>query len=139
MYLQALLSSEVPEAFNCQLCKIPATWRCRDCLYNPMFCTDCCCANHASHPFHRIDHWTGSYFEPAWLFQVGLILHLGHHGQPCSSYFSASGPEGVTHDADHYDDDVDDAMEGDGSSNIVKELKRFTGVYGLGSQHLQCI
>jgi hypothetical protein len=134
MYLQALLSSEVPEAFNCQLCEIPATWRCRDCLYNPMFCTDCCRANHASHPFHRIDHWTGSYFEPAWLFQVGLILHLGHHGQPCSSYFNASAPEGVTHDADHYDDDVDDATEGDGSNNIVKELKRFTGVYALGSK-----
>ncbi|KAF8220418.1 hypothetical protein L208DRAFT_1116435, partial [Tricholoma matsutake] len=56
---------------------------CRDCLFNPMFCTDCCRDNHASNPFHCIDHWTGSYFEPAWLFQVGLVLHLGPNGASC--------------------------------------------------------
>jgi len=32
--------------------------------------------NHASNPFHRIDHWTGSFFEPAWLFQLVLYYIL---------------------------------------------------------------
>jgi hypothetical protein len=134
MYLQALLLKEVPDSFNCRLCDIAGTWRCRDCLLNPVFCTDCCRASHASHPFHRIEHWIGSYFEPAWLFQVGLILHLGHDGQPCSSYFNASAPEVVTHEAGLYVDDSDDVTEGDDTINIVKELKRLTGLYNLGSK-----
>ncbi|KAF8220044.1 hypothetical protein L208DRAFT_1010422, partial [Tricholoma matsutake] len=72
---------------KCNLCgDDAATWRCQDCLFNPMFCTDCCHDNHASNPFHCIDHWTGFYFEPAWLFQVGLVLHLGHNGASCPSY-----------------------------------------------------
>jgi len=32
-----------------------------------------------------------------------------------------------------YEDDIEDVTEGDGSSNVIKELKRFTGLYALGS------
>ena len=39
----------------------------------------------------------------------------------------------MAHDADQYDDDLEDATEGDASNNIVKELKRFTGLYNLGA------
>jgi hypothetical protein len=134
MYLEALLGNEVPDSFKCQLCEDDAAaWRCRDCLFNPILCTSCCRDNHASHPFHRIDHWTGSFFEPAWLFQVGLVLHLGHNGQACPSYINSSAPDVVPQDMEHYEDDLGDATEGDGSNNIVKELKRFTGLYDLGS------
>jgi hypothetical protein len=42
-------------------------------------------------------------------------------------------PLGVTHDAEFYNDD-DDVMEGNGTNNVVKELKRFTGLYDLGSK-----
>ena len=134
MYLEVLLSNEAPDSFNCQLCgDAAATWKCRDCLFNPVLCADCCRDNHALNPFHRIDHWTGFCFEPAWLFQVGLILHLGHGGKPCPSYFDNSAPDITAHDADQYDDDLEDATEGDASNNIVKELKRFTGLYDLGA------
>ncbi|KAF8234554.1 hypothetical protein L208DRAFT_1261383, partial [Tricholoma matsutake] len=88
--------------------------------------------NHASNPFHRINHWTGSYFETAWLFQVRLVLHLGHNGASCPSYFHPSAPDVVGKEADNYEDDLDDATEGDGTNNIVKEMKRFTSVYDLG-------
>jgi CxC2 like cysteine cluster associated with KDZ transposases len=134
MYLEALLSTEVPDSMKCHLCdEEAAAWRCRDCLFNPMLCSDCCRDNHASNPFHRIDHWTGSYFEPAWLFQVGLVLHLGHNGAPCPSYFHPSAPDVVGQDAEDYEDDFNDATEGDGTNNIVKEMKRFTGIYDLHS------
>jgi CxC2 like cysteine cluster associated with KDZ transposases len=134
MYLEALLSNEIPDSFDCKLCGHAACeWRCRDCLFNPILCTDCCRDNHASNPFHRIDHWTGSFFEPAWLFQVGLVLHLGHDSKPCPSYFDTSAPDVVTQEAEQYEDDLDDPTEGDGSNHIVKELKRFIGVYDLGS------
>ena len=132
--MEALLSNEIPDSFNCKLCgHATGKWRCHDCLFNPIFCTTCCRDNHASNPFHRIDHWTGSFFEPAWLFQVGLVLHLGHDGKPCPSYFDPSAPDVITQDAEQYEDELDDPTEGDGSNHIVKELKRFTGVYDLGS------
>jgi CxC2 like cysteine cluster associated with KDZ transposases len=75
----------------------------------------------------------GSYFEPAWLFQVGLVLHLGHNGAPCPSYFHPSVPDVVGQDSDDYEDDFNDATEGDGTNNIVKEMKQFTSIYDLHS------
>jgi len=32
-----------------------------------------------------------------------------------------------------YEDDIEDVTKGNGSSNVIKELKRFTGLYALGS------
>lgn len=34
-------------------------------------------------PFHRIVEWTGAYFQPAALWQVGVKIFLGHCGQRC--------------------------------------------------------
>jgi len=134
MYLQALLSNEVPHSLTCQACgDVASTWRCHDCFLNPLMCTNCCQDNHASNPFHRIDHWTGSFFEPAWLFQVGFILHLSHGGEPCPSYLNSSLLEIFAHDMEAYEDVIEDVTEGDESSNIIKELKRFTSLYALGS------
>jgi hypothetical protein len=76
----------------------------------------------------RIDHWAGSHFEPAWLFQVGVVLHFGHSGKPCSSYFDTSAPVPKFQEAVSYEDDIDDKMEGNGSNNIMKELKRLAGI-----------
>lgn len=39
--------------------------------------------SHARLPFHRVQQWTGEYFIPAALNQVGLHIHLGHGGDPC--------------------------------------------------------
>jgi hypothetical protein len=131
MYLQALLSNEVPDSLTCHSCgDVLGYWRCRDCFFNPLLCNNCCRDNHASHPFHRIDHWTGSYYEPAWLFQVGVVLNLGHGGRPCPSYLDSSPPVIIT----HHTDSAAYADGGNRSTNfIVKELKRCTGVYDLGS------
>ena len=30
--------------------------------------------------------WTGRYFQPAWLWDVGLEIHLGHGGNQCPNY-----------------------------------------------------
>ena len=32
-----------------------------------------------------MEHWTGTHFEPAWLHQVGVEIHLGHQGRTCPS------------------------------------------------------
>lgn len=133
MYLGALLAAEVPHSFACHQCGISGTWKCRDCLFTPIFCADCCRQSHLLHPFHRIDHWTGSHFEPAWLFHVGVVLQLGHGGRPCPSYVDSSVPEPHFHESPADEDEVDDVTESDVNNNIVKELKRLTGVYDLSS------
>ena len=53
MYLEVLLSNKAPDSFNCQLCSnVATTWKCCDCLFNPVLCADCCHDNHAVNPFH---------------------------------------------------------------------------------------
>jgi hypothetical protein len=40
-------------------------------------------SSHRSDPFHRIEQWNGTFFEPADLWQVGMFLLVPHHeGQP---------------------------------------------------------
>lgn len=43
----------------------------------------CCLLEHSRHPFHRIQEWTGFYFAPTTLTQLGYLIHLGHGGSPC--------------------------------------------------------
>ena len=52
----------------------------------PLFCVECCRSQHHRHPFHRVDHWTGDFFEPSWLWKVGISLDLGHGGLSCPGY-----------------------------------------------------
>ncbi|TEB34685.1 hypothetical protein FA13DRAFT_1707537 [Coprinellus micaceus] len=41
---------------------------------------------HRANPFHRIEAWTGSMWIPLWLWRLGTIICLGHHGAPCPRY-----------------------------------------------------
>ncbi|KIJ89600.1 hypothetical protein K443DRAFT_61876, partial [Laccaria amethystina LaAM-08-1] len=34
-------------------------------------------------PFHRIERWTGKFYERSWLWKVGSVIHLGHKGDRC--------------------------------------------------------
>jgi hypothetical protein len=38
---------------------------------------------HQAHPFHRVEHWNGKFFEDAWLYQAGVKLFFGHGGRMC--------------------------------------------------------
>lgn len=58
-----------------------------------MLCEDCCRTTHKFLPLHRVETWQGDHFEQAWLWQNGIILHLGHGGEPCD----AAPPIGVPH------------------------------------------
>jgi hypothetical protein len=70
----------------------------------PIYCTDCCRQQHAILPFHRIQQWTGEFFTPAWLRQVGVVIYLGHGGKPCpkngGSQLGDNGPIGEDDDDD---------------------------------------
>jgi len=86
--LQEILDLEgLQDSALCIACNTtPAAYRCQDCNGGPVYCTECCRSQHHLHPFHRVDHWTGTFFEPSWLWKVGICLDLGHGGAQCPGY-----------------------------------------------------
>src|SRR5882757_2066967 len=83
-FLNALLSLEaMPQDLACCCCSMSAMWRCLYCLGRPVYCAGCCRDSHSRLVFHRVEHWTGSYWEPTWLRQAGAGIHLGHGGRTC--------------------------------------------------------
>ena len=67
-------------------CKVrQCNWRCLECIGGAYECSGCFRDRHKFLPFHRVENWTGTHFKQAWLCQVGVEIHLGHHGNPCPS------------------------------------------------------
>ena len=83
-YLQVLYDLEAgPGTAFCQ-CRKPALWGCLECVgYTPL-CTDCLQHSHALLPFHHVEFWSQSCWKAAWLRTVGIQIHLGHRGLPCT-------------------------------------------------------
>src|SRR5271156_5210915 len=81
-FLKALISREAMPvgAGVCRHCKNAiAGWRCKDCVLAPLLCRACMQIYHRENPFHQIEHWNGSYFQPAVLSEVGAYLLVQHH------------------------------------------------------------
>jgi hypothetical protein len=83
--LQALLSREALVNDRCGRCSNrPGIWRCKECFQAQALCRCCLRETHMDHPFHRIERWTGTHFEPAYLWQVGVYIRLQHKdSSPC--------------------------------------------------------
>ncbi|KAF9224245.1 hypothetical protein BS17DRAFT_684398, partial [Gyrodon lividus] len=58
-------------------------YKCMECFSQLLFCTQCCWQQHYMLPFHWIKQWTRTFFEDLSLCLAGMVLHLGHYGQPC--------------------------------------------------------
>ncbi|KAF8547467.1 hypothetical protein OG21DRAFT_1527140 [Imleria badia] len=83
-FLQTLLALEAPpEPRECSMCGGDGIYRCSDCFGNFLFCTPCARQQHRGNPFHRIQQWTGEFFEDSALHLAGFELHLGHEGRSC--------------------------------------------------------
>ncbi|KAI6026681.1 hypothetical protein BKA83DRAFT_4124303 [Pisolithus microcarpus] len=92
-FLHILLELEAPPVPRiCKICRKDGVYRCPDCMHQPLLCTNCCRTRHEAHPFHRIQQWTGDFFEDCALHMTGLQLHLGHGGAPCPSASSNEPP-----------------------------------------------
>lgn len=73
-----------PANMLCSVCQTAGlSWKCLDCQGGCFCCTSCLRQLHQRSPFHRIKSWDGTCFQPAWLYQAGVEVHLGHHGAPC--------------------------------------------------------
>lgn len=71
-----------------------AMYRCFDCLDPPVLCNSCIISLYRWSPFHCIDHWTGTFFSRTTLCELGLVVHIGHHGNPCPN--SSDSPTKMT-------------------------------------------
>lgn len=80
--LAALLDREaLPNNGMCQLCpdQKRARWRCKDCTFPLLLCRSCIRHSHQINPLHRIECWTGTFFQAANLWEVGAYLLVLHH------------------------------------------------------------
>ena len=83
--LNALLSHKVrltnPICGCCPVGNI-AAWCCRDCTAAWILCHTCIRNLHMDCPTHRIKVWTGAYYHPAELWEVGLYILINHYTAP---------------------------------------------------------
>ncbi|KIM56212.1 hypothetical protein SCLCIDRAFT_36442, partial [Scleroderma citrinum Foug A] len=83
-YLSVLLDMEAPPECRIRIgCRKDGVFRCTECAHRPIFCSDCCLDAHKPSPFHRIQRWTGTFFEDFSLCLIGFVMYLGHGGKPC--------------------------------------------------------
>ncbi|KAJ7468442.1 hypothetical protein B0H11DRAFT_2159494 [Mycena galericulata] len=83
-YLQESLRRDGPgdaSVDSCANCiSSPGTIRCRDCFGDLLYCDACIVKMHEFNPLHVIDRWTGKYYVPVTLKDLGLRVQLGHTG-----------------------------------------------------------
>ncbi|KAJ7025057.1 hypothetical protein C8F04DRAFT_1269664 [Mycena alexandri] len=81
-YLRVLLRLEGAgdaDLAPCPCCKErPATFRCKQCFGDEMYCQECTVQMHAKHPLHVIDEWNGDMFHRKSLQALGLRVQLHH-------------------------------------------------------------
>lgn len=82
-FLGCILAGEAISSMSCESCGQPARWRCLSCLGRPILCRGCCRRSHRQLIFHRVQKWTGKFFQDAGLWEVGVRLSVGHGGGPC--------------------------------------------------------
>ncbi|KAJ7052468.1 hypothetical protein C8F01DRAFT_1332164 [Mycena amicta] len=103
-YLRILLWRDGRGEFTggCRRCRDesrPAIWRCQECFGGALLCEECLREVHQEHPLHRVESWTGVYFRPRQLKDVGLRVQLGHPlSEPCDRAIPARQDFVVIHD-----------------------------------------
>ncbi|KAM6493319.1 hypothetical protein JOM56_011453, partial [Amanita muscaria] len=85
-YLSILLESEGRQQAEqmCEDClQAEAIIRCLSCHGHHLWCSPCAVKAHTNHPFHRVERWTGQFYQAVSLLDLGFTLNLGHGGRVC--------------------------------------------------------
>ncbi|KAG8755118.1 hypothetical protein FRC12_010990 [Ceratobasidium sp. 428] len=74
-----------PPSQSCASCHdaCDTFYKCQTCLVSRPSCGRCTTNCHRHSPTHCVERFNGQFWEPASLAELGLILHLGHNGEPC--------------------------------------------------------
>ncbi|KAF8802880.1 hypothetical protein BYT27DRAFT_7305988 [Phlegmacium glaucopus] len=105
-YLGRILLTEGNEVKTCTCCPKLAHWRCLCCLGRPVYCRKCCRNSHRQLIYHRLQKWTGTFYQDAGLWEVGVRLSVGHMGGNCPAQKDFAGP--ADSDSVNVDDDPED-------------------------------
>ncbi|TFK79910.1 hypothetical protein K466DRAFT_605772 [Polyporus arcularius HHB13444] len=62
-----------------------AVVRCMECEGRELRCGECAVDDHSRLPLHRLQEWDGKTFKRTSLRTHGLVVQLGHNGQPCAN------------------------------------------------------
>lgn len=102
-------------------CDNTIQWRCLHCIGRPLLCTVCCRNLHGPTPFHRIQKWvSNTFFSPAWLHEVGVVIRLGHNGRSCMEMEGQVPPTlSNSQEADGHERDSD--WESDNEEDVTVE------------------
>ncbi|TFK60073.1 hypothetical protein BDN72DRAFT_550274 [Pluteus cervinus] len=118
-YLDVIIDVEAPSSDQCVSCKEKGLWRCTDCLGIPVLCRRCCCVLHTTLPLHRVERWTGEAFSPAWLWETGVVINLGHGTAVCPSGFRFLAPGSGPLDGPLEELDLDSEVNIEDAHNIT--------------------
>lgn len=79
--------TEANAGLDCSSCGASqsASYRCRECFNTSALCSECIVSRHKFQPLHRIQKWTGTYFDAYTLSDLGLVMPLGHGGSRCEA------------------------------------------------------
>ncbi|KAJ7483695.1 hypothetical protein B0H11DRAFT_2231846 [Mycena galericulata] len=88
LFMEELAGGEAPgPAAHCGHCKNAMGsgdlqfFSCDTCA--EVFCYSCCIMDHRQRPLHFLKEWTGVYWTPMTLAEIGLVYQLGHGGHDC--------------------------------------------------------
>jgi hypothetical protein len=125
---------------NCQ--RSPGFYRCLTCSLGPrLLCKKCCIGVHQHNPFHKIQHWTGHFFNHTTLGDLGLTINLGHHGAPCprNNHDGSRRQENVDDDDLSVDDEEDCTSKYHSMDNVTDVVFVDTsGVYQFQVRWCRC-
>jgi hypothetical protein len=84
-YLAALFQRHAAPVSSCCLrCGTSSKiYTCDHCFGCEHICMRCLFLAHRQLPTHRVSCWNGTFWQPTSLYDLGLVIHLGHAGEPC--------------------------------------------------------
>ncbi|KIK25780.1 hypothetical protein PISMIDRAFT_96117 [Pisolithus microcarpus 441] len=57
------------------------------------WCGPCAVRAHRNLPFHKVQRWNGTHYEPTSLMELGFLWHIGHGGDPCPQIWLDPDPD----------------------------------------------
>ncbi|KAI6017424.1 hypothetical protein EDC04DRAFT_2523178, partial [Pisolithus marmoratus] len=67
--------------------------QCMSCTGVHAWCGPCAVKAHRNLPFHKVQRWNGTHYEPTSLMELGCLWHIGHGGDPCPQNSSDPDPD----------------------------------------------
>ncbi|KAI6042083.1 hypothetical protein EDC04DRAFT_2601224 [Pisolithus marmoratus] len=127
-YLNVILEGEqLAKGGICeQCCEAEGSVWCMSCTGVHAWCGPCAVKAHRNFPFHKVQRWNGTHYEPTFLMELGFLWHIGHGGDPCPQNCSDPDPDEPGYMTGE-EPPITDALECKTSAmSFYQKLKRFT-------------